>query len=55
MHLLAGRKRADLRRGVVLVVLATMVAFPVAISAAIAFYIPATTNPPTAIGSGMTS
>jgi hypothetical protein len=30
--------RADLRRGVVLVVLATMVAFPVAISAAIACY-----------------
>jgi hypothetical protein len=32
------RQRADLRRGVVLVVLATMVAFPVAISAAIACY-----------------
>ena len=31
-------QRADLRRGVVLVVLATMLAFPVAISAAIAFY-----------------
>jgi hypothetical protein len=31
-------QRADLRRGVVLVVLATMVAFPVAISAAIACY-----------------
>jgi ABC-type sugar transport system permease subunit len=31
-------RQADLRRGVVLVVLATMVAFPVAISAAIAFY-----------------
>jgi hypothetical protein len=32
------RQRADLRRGVVLVVLATMVAFPVAITAAIACY-----------------
>jgi hypothetical protein len=31
-------QRADLRRGVVLIVLATMVAFPVAISAAIACY-----------------
>ena len=38
MHLLADGRRADLRRGVVLVVLATMLAFPVAISAAIAFY-----------------
>jgi len=38
MHLLAGGQRADLRRGVVLVVLATTVAFPVAVSASIACY-----------------